>query len=115
MLAEACSAAVRVLASGGSSTDAAVAATVVLEVNGFLNCGKTVAQHIKILCCEAEKPFSEQDSPITNAGLGSNLTEEGTVECDASLMVGDGTFGAVGACPGDFQVLVRWRQPCAVT
>lgn len=43
---------------------------------------------------------SLQDCPITNAGLGSNLTEDGRVECDASLMTGNGCFGAVGACPG---------------
>ena len=42
-----------------------------------------------------------QDSPCTNAGLGSNLTVEGTVECDASIMDGR-TFhyGAVGAMAG---------------
>lgn len=41
-----------------------------------------------------------QDYPNFNAGHGSNLTEEGVVECDASCMAGDGAFGAVGAMPG---------------
>ncbi|GMP43261.1 hypothetical protein CsSME_00012694 [Camellia sinensis var. sinensis] len=41
-----------------------------------------------------------EDDPSTNAGRGSNLTEDGHVECDASIMDGDsGAFGAVGAVP----------------
>ena len=58
-----------VLIQDGSALDAVVQATVVLE-----------------------------DHPLFNAGLGSCLTEDGTVEVDASLM--DGTtyqVGAVGA------------------
>ncbi|KAI5074684.1 hypothetical protein GOP47_0010645 [Adiantum capillus-veneris] len=42
-----------------------------------------------------------EGSDITNAGLGSNLTEDGVVECDASIMDGRTcAYGAVGAAPG---------------
>jgi isoaspartyl peptidase/L-asparaginase-like protein (Ntn-hydrolase superfamily) len=41
-----------------------------------------------------------QDAPITNAGFGSNLNMQRRVECDAGIMSGDGTCGAVGAVPG---------------
>ncbi|KAJ7594287.1 nucleophile aminohydrolase [Mycena floridula] len=40
-----------------------------------------------------------EDDPCLNAGLGSNLTLDGTVECDASLM-DDKSFGAVAAVAG---------------
>ena len=41
-----------------------------------------------------------QDCACTNSGRGSNLTLNGTVECDASIMLGTGAFGAVGALAG---------------
>ncbi|KAK9918491.1 hypothetical protein WJX75_004444 [Coccomyxa subellipsoidea] len=43
---------------------------------------------------------SLEDAPLGNAGLNSNLTVKGVVQCDASTMVGDGAFGAVGAVSG---------------
>jgi beta-aspartyl-peptidase (threonine type) len=61
-----------ILAAGGTSLDAVVAAVEVLE-----------------------------DDPIFNAGLGSVLTEDGTVEMDASIMSGaDLRAGAVACVRG---------------
>ncbi|OKL56181.1 hypothetical protein UA08_08559 [Talaromyces atroroseus] len=39
-----------------------------------------------------------EDREITNAGYGSNLTADGTVECDATIVDHLGRSGAVGAC-----------------
>ena len=41
-----------------------------------------------------------QEAEITNAGMGSNLTLDGSVEADASIMLGNNTFAAIGAAPG---------------
>lgn len=41
----------------------------------------------------------EKDACL-NAGYGSNLTIDGQVECDASIMNDGGEFGSVGAVSG---------------
>lgn len=66
---EACKAALLLLQEGCNSTQAITAAVSVLE-----------------------------DCPLTNAGIGSNLTMKRTIECDAGIMEGSGlNFGSVGA------------------
>ncbi|MQM23952.1 hypothetical protein Taro_057022, partial [Colocasia esculenta] len=69
---------------------ACLAAAAVLR-KGLGGCVDAVSAAIQVL----------EDDPITNAGRGSNLTEAGHVECDASIIDGlSGSFGAVGAVPG---------------
>jgi len=48
------------------------------------------------------KYMSFQNSRCTNAGTGSSLTLDGTVECDASVMDGKSLlYGAVGCLSGN--------------
>ncbi|KAK0161352.1 hypothetical protein PV327_009830 [Microctonus hyperodae] len=81
---EACKSGITKLKLGGSSLDAVVAATIVLE-----------------------------NSPLTNAGYGSNLTLSGDVECDASIMDGSKLiFGAVGAVSGIKNPITMAKSLC---
>jgi len=54
-----------------------------------------------------------EDSPMTNAGFGSNLTLNGTVECDASVMDGSNLqYGAIGAVSGIKNPVLLAKRLC---
>lgn len=75
---------VEILRNGGSSVEAATAATIILE-----------------------------DSELTNAGIGSNLSFTGRVECDASIMDGQTmNVGSVGAVPGVQNPILLAKRIC---
>ena len=52
-----------------------------------------------------------EDHPLFNAGTGSVLTTDGTVEMDASVMVVDRTAGDVRVSAGAVAVVSRVRNP----
>ena len=62
--------------------------------------GSLAAYHHANLSAVVTVRHHLQDSEHGNAGHGSNLSFNGLVECDASVMAGDGAFGAIAAAPG---------------
>ena len=70
------------------SYDSAVKAAMAFLNNGA-ECLDAVEVAIRVL----------EDKEITNAGFGANLTMEGNVECDATIVDQYGRSGAVGAVP----------------
>jgi taspase (threonine aspartase 1) len=57
-----------------------------------------------------------ENSGIVNAGRGSNLNLDGKIECDASVMHSDQTFGAVAAVSGIRRFSFYWHPSvCGLT
>ena len=57
----------------------------------FLNNGASAVEAVEMAIRVLE------DKEITNAGFGSNLSMDGNVECDATIVDHYGRSGAVGA------------------
>ena len=67
----------------------------------FLNNGGSAVDAVEIAIKVLE------DKEITNAGFGSNLAMDGTVECDATIVDHYGRSGAVGAVGCKVQRLIH--------
>ena len=74
----------------------------------FLNNGATAVEAVELAIKVLE------DKEITNAGFGSNLAMDGTVECDATIVDHYGRSGAVGAagCMRSKPALLYVRNDC---
>lgn len=77
--------------------DAAKVAMTILKNGG--DATDAVEMAIKVL----------EDREITNAGYGSNLAMDGTVECDATIVDHLGRSGAVGAVSRKFALRISER------
>lgn len=66
----------------------------------FLKSGATAVDAVEVAIKSLE------DNDMTNAGYGSNLAMDGTVEGDATIVDHFGRSGAVGALPGNAKLKV---------
>lgn len=65
----------------------------------FLKSGATATEAVEAALRVLE------DEEITNAGYGSNLCIDGTVECDATLVDHFGRSGACSAVPSQYLII----------
>ncbi|KAF8813801.1 N-terminal nucleophile aminohydrolase [Phlegmacium glaucopus] len=77
----------------------ALSGTTQTETSNSPQDGDSENTHMSLTMVEYAIKVLEDDEHF-NAGFGSNLTINGTVECDAAIMDGKGAFGSVGAVSG---------------